>query len=77
MTPPCRAELVTQTAQSPLSGGGVVRELGEIFNLGNYPFGLIIAAIFGLTTRLLTDRLRQQTDRYTEELKTTQAIEST
>ena len=45
--------------------------LEEIFSLADYPFGIVIAAIFGLTPGLLLARLRQQTDEYKEELART------
>ena len=45
--------------------------LADIFSLAAYPFGIVIAAIFGLTPGLLLARLRQQTDEYKEELART------
>jgi hypothetical protein len=47
--------------------------LREIFSLRGYPFGLVIAAIFGLTPGLLLDRLSQQTESYKKELAETSA----
>jgi hypothetical protein len=45
--------------------------LQDVFSLADYPFGLVVAAIFGLTPGLLLARLRQQTDEYKEELART------
>jgi hypothetical protein len=42
--------------------------LREIFSLADYPFGIVVAAIFGLTPGLLLERLRAETDEYKEEL---------
>jgi hypothetical protein len=72
-----RLQVAPQAILRPFSEEGVTRKLRDIFDLERYPFGLVIAALFGLTPRLLTDKLKQQTDRYAEELKTTQASEST
>ena len=47
--------------------------LEDVFSLADYPFGIVIAAIFGLTPGLLLARLRQQTDEYKEELARTGA----
>ena len=46
-------------------------DLDEVFSLSAYPFGIVVAAIFGLTPGLLLARLRQQTDEYKEELART------
>ena len=42
--------------------------VGEIFSLQAYPFGLVVAAIFGLTPGLLLGRLRAETESYKKEL---------
>jgi hypothetical protein len=69
---------VESTSTTPAAASsGSVASLRDIFDLGRYPFGLIIAAIFGLTPQLLIDRLQKQTNRYTEELKETQPTEGT
>ena len=47
-------------------------QLLRIFDLGQSPFGLIIAAIFGLTPNQLISRLKQQTDQVKEEIRSTQ-----
>lgn len=46
---------------------------GEIYDLAAYPFGLIIAAVFGLTPRLLLSGLQQQVDKYKQALTSTEA----
>ena len=45
--------------------------LEDIFSLKEYPFGLVVSAIFGLTPGLLLDRLNQQTEAYKKELAQT------
>jgi hypothetical protein len=45
--------------------------LEDVFSLSDYPFGIVVAAIFGLTPGLLLARLREQTDEYKEELART------
>ena len=45
--------------------------LAEVFSLADYPFGIVVAAVFGLTPGLLLARLREQTDEYKEELTRT------
>jgi hypothetical protein len=47
--------------------------LEEVFSLTDYPFGIVVAAVFGLTPGLLLARLREQTDEYKEELARTGA----
>jgi hypothetical protein len=47
--------------------------LGDIFDLTRNPVGLLVAAVFGLTSSLLTDRLRQQAENYKADLRSTQA----
>lgn len=36
----------------------------EVFSFGQYAFGLVVAAIFGLTPGLLLGRLRAETESY-------------
>lgn len=45
---------------SGTGGTPTVQSLGRIFDLGTYPIGLVIAAIFGLTPELLLSRLSEQ-----------------
>lgn len=42
--------------------------LTEIFSVEEYPLGVLVAAIFGLTPGLLLERLRTETNEYKEEL---------
>lgn len=51
--------------------------LDQVFNLQTYPFGLVVAAIFGLTPSLLVDRLNRQTDRFKDDLRRSEPTEST
>jgi hypothetical protein len=78
-TPP-QASVGPAPAESPAESparSSVERSvpLRNIFDLGAYPFGLIIAAIFGLTPGLLIDRLRWQTEQYKLDLQSTEASE--
>lgn len=41
----------------------------DVFNLQQYPFGLVIAAIFGLTPGLLISRLKKESDSYKVDLQ--------
>ncbi len=50
-----------------------IPQLPDIFDLNGNRFGLVIAAIFGLTPNLLIRRLQEQTDRYKDDLQSTEA----
>ncbi len=45
--------------------------LADIFNLAKNGFGLLIAAVFGLTPDLLINRLQGQADQYKTDLAQT------
>lgn len=47
--------------------------LGQIFDLAGNQFGLIAAAVFGLTPNLLNQRLERQAEQYKDDLKSTEA----
>jgi hypothetical protein len=47
--------------------------LTEIFDLGVRPFGLVLAAIFGMSPVVLISRLQQEAERYKAELKSSEA----
>jgi hypothetical protein len=49
--------------------------LSSIFNIQTYPFSIIIAAIFGITPGLLVDQLKQQTEQYKRDLRSTRSAE--
>jgi len=51
--------------------GGTVPLLKQVFDLGAAPFGLVIAAVFGLTPELLVNRLQGQADKYRVDLQST------
>jgi hypothetical protein len=55
----------------PAAVAAQVVPLDHIFDLQKYPFGLILAALFGLTPSLLIRRLEQETDKYKIDLKST------
>lgn len=43
--------------------------LSDVYSLDTHPYGLIVAAIFGLTPNLLLERLRSRTDQYQQEIQ--------
>jgi hypothetical protein len=49
--------------------------LDKIFDLGEYPINILIAAIFGLTPSLLITRLHSAGEQYKADLKSTEAAE--
>jgi hypothetical protein len=49
--------------------------LAQIFSLEQNTFGLITAAVFGLTPRLLIDQLQGQAEQFKVELKKSEATE--
>ncbi|WP_306537509.1 Ig domain-containing protein [Geobacter sp.] len=61
----------------PTTGGtaGSIPTLKEVFNLSKNLGGILIAAIFGLTPSLLFDRLKQMTDKYKQDLKSSQTTQ--
>jgi hypothetical protein len=64
----------------PKVGGGTttaIPGLVDIFNLQNYPIGLVVAAIFGLTPTLVFDRLNKLTEGYKNDIKGTEAANIT
>jgi hypothetical protein len=63
--------LLTRLSGTATSDG--LPALAQIFSLQKYSFGLVIAAIFGLTPGLLLDRLSQQPEDYKKELAQTGA----
>lgn len=48
---------------------GAPLNLDAAFDLAKNPFGLLVAAVFGLTPRLLIDRLQSKTEQYKSDLK--------
>lgn len=59
-------------AMLPESNGAELN-LDAAFDLARNPFGLVVAAVFGLTPRLLIDRLQSKTEQYKRDLKQTAA----
>jgi hypothetical protein len=51
----------------------VLPHLGNIFNLDDRPFGLVLAAIFGLSPTVLISRLQQEAEKYKADLKSTES----
>lgn len=47
--------------------------LGDVFDVQQYPFEVVLAAIFALTPGLLITRLQRQTDKFKADLTSTQA----
>jgi len=50
--------------------------LEQIFNIGNSPGQLLIAAVFGLSPQLVIQRLTEQADQYRKDLTDTEAAPS-
>jgi hypothetical protein len=50
-------------------------KLEQVFDLANYPAGVVIAAVFGLTPTLLITRLQRQTEQYKADLRGSEAGE--
>lgn len=55
-------------ATAAASTQGVV--LTDIFNIKTFPYGLLVAAVFGLSPGLLIDRLAKQAEEYKKDLRT-------
>ena len=75
----------SQSATEPRPAQGAASEasrspgrlaLADIFSLGAYGFGLVVAAIFGLTPRLFFDRLRTESNAYVKALEATSSGQS-
>jgi hypothetical protein len=50
-----------------------LQQVLNIFNIEKYPYGVVIAALFGLSPNRLIGRLKQQSDEYRADLKSTEA----
>lgn len=59
---------VVLTRLGGTAGTGDTVAVTDIFSLQDYPFGVVVAAIFGLTPGLFLGRLRAQTDEYKKAL---------
>jgi hypothetical protein len=51
------------------AGSTTIPTIAQIFNLGHYSMGLVVAAIFGLTPGLLLTRLRNRSDDYKSQIE--------
>jgi len=58
---------------SPPSINLTVPQLSDIFDLDEGRFGIVIAAVFGLTPSLLIDRLKSEAERYKADLQSSNA----
>jgi hypothetical protein len=63
--------LLASVASSTTSGS-----LGDIFNMSKTPFGIVLAAIFGVSPAALISRLQQEAEQYKTDLKSTGATTS-
>ena len=85
LLPAVQAQPVPDAAQAQLTGqllqqataSDALINLSAIFNLRGNQFGLIVAAIFGLTPQLLLDRLLHSADQYKVELQSTEGATRT
>jgi len=85
-TPPAQASATPTTASAQVtnsqaqSGANVLTlpspTLNEVFDLDSNQFGLVLAAVFGLTPGLLVSRLQGQADRIKADLQSTSAPET-
>jgi hypothetical protein len=77
-TPAIAAELGSKTFEIGPNGqiGRVGLSLHDIFNLRDYPFSLVLAAMFGLAPKLFLKRLHQATEQSKLDLKSTAASHS-
>jgi hypothetical protein len=73
VNPPASTPTVSPAPSSGTQSSGRIAPLPDIFSLDTYPYGLLIAAIFGLAPGLLLGGLQQQSDKYKEYLKSSQA----
>jgi len=64
---------LTGTPLADDATGTTAPSLAQIFDLSKNGFGLLFAAVFGLTPDLLVDRLQQVADRYRTDLQSTTA----
>jgi hypothetical protein len=70
------AVALNKVAPTPQATSQVVPQLADILDISKYQFGLIIAALFGLTPQLLINRLQSLANQYKSELGSTQASAS-
>jgi hypothetical protein len=63
--------LLARVASSTPTGS-----LGDIFNMSQTPFGIVLAAIFGVSPAALISRLQQEAEQYKTDLKSTGATTS-
>lgn len=61
----------------PAQGAPDIPTLSDIFDLSKNQFGLVGAAVFGLTPNLLSKRLEQQAERFKDDLRSTEASGTT
>lgn len=74
ITSPAKESAVKQPSPQILAGSApnLARSLEDIFDLHNM-INLLLAAVFGLTPGLLFDRLQQQSEKYKDDLKGSEA----
>jgi len=74
-TPAIAADLGSKAFEIGPDGqiGRIGISLHDIFNLRDYPFSLVLAAMFGLTPKMLLKRLHQATEQSKLDLKSTAA----
>jgi hypothetical protein len=69
------AGVVLVSVVTPMAGRQQATPLSEVFNLSTNQFGLVVAAVFGLTPTLLLTRLQQQAESYKADLKSSEIAE--
>ena len=68
--------IVTLMSFSQQTGTGTgSASLAELLDVTSHPVNLLVAATFGLTPTLLLDRLKQQTDKYKQDLRSSEPLQ--
>jgi hypothetical protein len=65
-----------RTPSPTKTGPGQPVSLKRVFDIANYPAGVVVAAVFGLTPTLLITRLQKQAETYKADLRGTEAGEN-
>lgn len=69
--------IVVITLLSITQVGSATAQLADLIDLRTHPLNLLIAGTFGLTPTLLLDRLKQQADKYKQDLRSSEALQNT
>lgn len=70
---PQQAPTLATGASAAISPAQTLLDLKILFNITQFPYGLLVAAIFGLSPGLLIDRLAKQAEEYKKDLRSSSA----